>query len=83
MCAADALFMLDATGCAGIAVARGAMGRPWIFEEIRAALEGLSLIHISNAANFSGMGVGFITSVILPSICKPLKSTNAVRLSSL
>ena len=40
MCAADALFMLDATGCAGIAVARGAMGRPWIFEEIRAALEG-------------------------------------------
>lgn len=40
MCAADALALLGATGCDGIAVARGAQGRPWIFGEIRAALEG-------------------------------------------
>ena len=35
-CAVDALEMLAQTGCAGVAVARGAQGRPWIFAEIRA-----------------------------------------------
>lgn len=38
--AADALRMLDTTGCDGVMIARGAMGNPWIFEEIRAALTG-------------------------------------------
>lgn len=37
---ADAINMLIETGCAGLAIARGAMGRPWIFAEVRAALEG-------------------------------------------
>ena len=37
---ADALKMLDVTGCAGIAVARGACGAPWLFEGIKAALQG-------------------------------------------
>ena len=37
---ADALRMFDATGCAGIMVGRGASGRPWVFSQIRAALEG-------------------------------------------
>jgi tRNA-dihydrouridine synthase B len=40
MCAADTLQMLAYTGCHGVAIARGAQGRPWIFEEIRAVLEG-------------------------------------------
>ena len=39
---ADALSMLSETGCDGIMVARGAMGRPWLFAEIRAALRGES-----------------------------------------
>ncbi len=39
-CAADAMTMLEQTGCDGIAVARGALGNPWIFSEIRAALKG-------------------------------------------
>lgn len=35
-----ALEMLQATGCDGIAVARGALGDPWLFERINAAIEG-------------------------------------------
>ena len=31
---------LAITGCDGIAVGRGALGKPWVFREIRAALEG-------------------------------------------
>lgn len=38
--AEDALRMLDATGCDGVMVARGALGNPWIFSEILAALDG-------------------------------------------
>ena len=38
--AADAIRMMNETGCDGVAVARGALGNPWIFEEIKAALAG-------------------------------------------
>lgn len=37
---ADALEMFETTGCDGIMVARGALGNPWIFEEIRHAING-------------------------------------------
>ena len=37
---ASALRMLDETGCDGLMIGRGALGRPWIFREIRAALSG-------------------------------------------
>ncbi len=36
---ASAKAMLEQTGCDGIMVARGALGNPWIFAEIKAALE--------------------------------------------
>lgn len=39
-CAADALSMLGKTGCDGVMIGRGAVGRPWIFSELRAALNG-------------------------------------------
>ncbi|MBQ9745888.1 MAG: tRNA dihydrouridine synthase DusB [Clostridia bacterium] len=38
--AQDALEMFRATGCDAVAVARGALGNPYIFEEIKAALDG-------------------------------------------
>jgi nifR3 family TIM-barrel protein len=36
----DARRMKDETGCAGIMIARGSHGDPWIFAQARAALEG-------------------------------------------
>ena len=39
--AEDAVRMLRETGCDGVAVARGALGNPWLFEEIHAALAGI------------------------------------------
>lgn len=38
--AKDALRMVDQTGCAGIVVGRGCLGRPWLFAELVAAFEG-------------------------------------------
>ena len=37
---ADALAMLDETGCDGVMIARGALGDPWLFEQVNAAIEG-------------------------------------------
>ena len=39
-CAEDAMRMMEQTGCDGVMIARGAQGNPWIFEEIRAAMDG-------------------------------------------
>ena len=64
----DALRMRAHTGCAGIMIARGSHGRPWIFREARAALAGLPipaepgvderfgivLEHARNAIDFGG-----------------------------
>jgi nifR3 family TIM-barrel protein len=38
--AEDALRMRQATGCAGVMIARGSFGQPWIFTQARALLEG-------------------------------------------
>jgi nifR3 family TIM-barrel protein len=40
---ADARRMRDETGCAGVMVARGSHGDPWIFKQARAALDGLPI----------------------------------------
>lgn len=39
----DARRMREETGCAGIMIARGSHGRPWIFREARAALDGRAI----------------------------------------
>ena len=39
----DARRMREETGCAGVMIARGSHGRPWIFRQARAALEDLAI----------------------------------------
>ncbi len=67
-CAQDAYRMRDETGCAGIMIARGSHGDPWIFREARAVLDGkpsppppdlaerlnICLEHAGNAIAFGG-----------------------------
>ena len=38
--AADAVAMMQQTGCAGVVVGRGCLGRPWLFAQLAAALTG-------------------------------------------
>ena len=39
--AEDAKQILEQTGCAGVMIGRGALGDPWLFERVNAAIEGL------------------------------------------
>ena len=38
--AGDALRMVEQTGCAGVVVGRGCLGRPWLFRDLAAAFAG-------------------------------------------
>lgn len=40
----SAVSMLKETGCDGVMVGRAALGQPWIFSEIKAAIEGLPYV---------------------------------------
>jgi nifR3 family TIM-barrel protein len=40
----DALAMMAATGCDGVVVGRGCLGRPWLFADLAAAFAGLRLV---------------------------------------
>ncbi len=39
-CGDDAIRMIDTTGCDAVMIGRGAIGNPWIFREVRAAMTG-------------------------------------------
>ncbi|MGH3980292.1 MAG: tRNA dihydrouridine synthase DusB [Pseudonocardiaceae bacterium] len=39
--AGDALAMIEHTGCDGVVVGRGCLGRPWLFGELQAAFRGM------------------------------------------
>ncbi|MBA3232375.1 MAG: tRNA dihydrouridine synthase DusB [Propionibacteriales bacterium] len=38
--ASDALTMMERTGCAGVVIGRGCLGRPWLFRDLAAAYAG-------------------------------------------
>ncbi len=38
--ATDAIAMVERTGCAGVVVGRGCLGRPWLFRDLEAAFRG-------------------------------------------
>jgi nifR3 family TIM-barrel protein len=44
--AADALRMVAETGCAGVVVGRGCLGRPWLFGDLAAAFAGRPQTHL-------------------------------------
>ena len=46
----SALRLLEATGCDGLMIGRGAVGSPWVFAEVRAALEGKEFPEIDRRA---------------------------------
>lgn len=62
--AEDALSMMRGTGCDGVMIARGAMGNPWIFSEIRAALMGESYVYPPMSERFS-VALGQVREMIL------------------
>ncbi len=41
--AGDAIRMIEQTGCDGVVVGRGCLGRPWLFAELEAAFAGIPL----------------------------------------
>ncbi len=72
-CADDALNMLEYTGCDGLMIARGAMGNPFIFDEVSSRLDGkqytpptleekldTALEHIRLMVSFKGEHVGVL-----------------------
>ncbi|WP_313409894.1 tRNA dihydrouridine synthase DusB, partial [Aeromicrobium sp.] len=46
--ASDALAMVEQTGCDGVVVGRGCLGRPWLFRDLAAAFEGRTIATLPN-----------------------------------
>ena len=71
----DSFEMRDKTGCDAVMIGRGAIGNPWVFEEIRAAIDGVAytppsyrvrvdvmLRHVRSAVRQVGERTGVISS---------------------
>jgi nifR3 family TIM-barrel protein len=52
--ASDALEMVRRTGCDGVVVGRGCLGRPWLFGDLVAAFEGRSERRLPNLGEVAG-----------------------------
>jgi nifR3 family TIM-barrel protein len=55
--AADAMRMMEQTGCDGVVIGRGCLGRPWLFGDLSATLAGTPTNTIPT--------LGFVTGVML------------------
>lgn len=45
---ADGIAMMEQTGCAGVVVGRGCLGRPWLFKDLAAAFDGDETRYLPN-----------------------------------
>jgi nifR3 family TIM-barrel protein len=54
-CAADALAMRRKTGCDAVMIGRAAIGAPWLFGQVRAALEGQAPPPVDLALRFDAL----------------------------
>jgi nifR3 family TIM-barrel protein len=52
--ASDALRMIHQTGCDGVVIGRGCLGRPWLFAELQAAFRGLPAPPPPNLGQIAG-----------------------------
>lgn len=53
--AADALAMMRRTGCAGVVIGRGCLGRPWLFRDLAAAFAGREAPPLPNLGEVAAM----------------------------
>ncbi|MFT3970085.1 MAG: tRNA dihydrouridine synthase DusB [Micropruina sp.] len=53
--APDALAMMERTGCAGVVIGRGCLGRPWLFRDLAAAFAGESAPPLPNLGEVAAM----------------------------
>lgn len=53
--ASDALAMVEQTGCAGVVIGRGCLGRPWLFRDLADAFAGLDSRHLPTLGEVSAM----------------------------
>jgi nifR3 family TIM-barrel protein len=54
--AEDALRIVDKTGCAGVVVGRGCLGRPWLFRDLATAFAGSPAPHGSTVLSLPPLG---------------------------
>lgn len=54
---ADAVRMLEQTACAGVMVGRGAIGRPWVFMQMAAAVRGEPVAQFRDPAGIMGIAL--------------------------
>jgi nifR3 family TIM-barrel protein len=53
--ARDALAMVEQTGCAGVVVGRGCLGRPWLFRDLAAAFAGEEVTSLPRLGEVAAM----------------------------
>ncbi|WP_052462561.1 tRNA dihydrouridine synthase DusB [Nigerium massiliense] len=53
--ASDALRMVEQTGCAGVVIGRGCLGRPWLFRDLADAFAGRATTHLPTLGEVAAM----------------------------